>query len=61
MLQELGRDYRSAKSAAVELTTGDIIGRERCEDSASVQGTTGYTSARTAPPKQKACEVSLQK
>ena len=57
--RKLGRGYRSAKSAAVERTARRTTGRERSEDSASVLGTTGRTSARTARPEQKTEEVSL--
>ena len=58
ILRKLGHGYRSAKSI-VERTAGDTTGRERCEDKASVQGTSGRTSARTVRPEQKPREVSL--
>ena len=54
-----GRGYWSAKSAAVERTAGSTTGRERFEDTASVQGNTGRTSTRTARLEQKPGEVSL--
>ena len=52
--KKLGFKHRSAEGA------GDITGRARFEDSASEEGTTGRTRARTSHPVQEPRGVSLE-
>ena len=52
--KELGFKHRSAEGA------GDTTGRARFEDSASEQGTSGRTRARTSCPVQESGGVSLE-
>ena len=52
--KKLGFKHRSAEGA------GDTTGRARFEDSASEEGTTGRTRARTSCPVQEPIGVSLE-
>ena len=52
--KKLGFKHRSAEGA------GGTTGRARFEDSASEEGTTGYTRARTSCPVQEPRGVSLE-
>ena len=52
--KKLGFNHRSAEGA------GDTTGRARFEDSASEEGTTGRTRARTSCPMQEPTGVSLE-
>ena len=52
--KKLGFKHRSAEG------TGDTTGRARFEDSASDEGTTGHTRARTPCPVQEPRGVSLE-